>query len=360
MGFSLKGEVMLLFFGALLMMVLSGFNYVLLNGVEHKFSLDYSGTLEAPYLLLAFLILTIARWGSFSKAFIGYFSLNALLLFAFTFLSGEQPPYGVRVWIYSAKLLPFILSWGFVNQNYQFKRAVIEYPLLWAGFSLPALLGKSLFLDATSSSLLICSLCSLLILTTYTFLNKVDLGSHEEGKKASWRYFIALVVIAFGMYFASIFPKVFSGFYSSKLVTLLLSSALCFLIGWVLKKCGPAYLSKLMGGITLGAMTLGVGLFYAPNLFIYMIFAVLVRAFIILKELFLFGVDRKNRFTVKMLADVIFFSLVPLFGGITEKSIGFQRGIFSYVVVFLIALSACLIALYITHQVLKKGLPKTK
>ena len=351
---------MLLFFGALLMMVLSGFNYVLLADVAHKISFNYSGTVEVPYLLLAFLILAVSRWGSFSKAFIGYFSLNIILLFSFAFFLGEQSPYGVLVWIYSAKLLPFILSWGFANQNYQFKRAVIEYPLLWAGFALPSFLGKALFLDTTTSSLLICALCSLLILISYVLLKRADLGPHEEGKKSSWGYFISLVVLAFGMYFASVFPKVFSGFSSSKLVTLISSSTVCFVIGWVLKKYGPAYLSKLMVGITLCGVSLGMWLFYIPSLFTYVIFSVLVSAFIILKELFLFGVDRKNRFTVKMLADVIFFSLVPLFAGIVEKSIGFQRGIFAYVGVFLIAASACLIALYVTHEALKKGLSETK
>lgn len=402
----------ILFFGMLLMLFLTTFSQSLLKDltpslVVNKFGVELLSQLKWLAIVVSIVTgLLILALGNVRRAFKVYFPFNIavlallaiLLFFQSSWLTNSFVLGAFYAWIESSMIVSIALLWGFANQEYTFKIAAIQYPLLGiiAGTSILFVVPLQMMLSKLEpnfypSVVALAAVLNAFVLAIYLWISRKDLGAHENGLNVSYGYWIALGLLVLTMNMALFFPeivfksglqKVVSGQreyleYLGKLAFDkaqwgLLGAIASVLMGIFLYFKGSRPYATLLGLICLGMLMTGLISLYnvqsmklnaeafnsATKGYVYLV--TFVGLFMLLKELLFFGIAHKSRFTAKIVIDVIFFSMVPFLSRLIAVPIIQMGPLNEHVtvigVIFISALLVAFLSLYRLNRDLKEGL----
>jgi len=293
------------------------------------------------------------------------------------------------LWVGFSNIFTIVLIWGYANQHYTFKKAAYQYPLIGLITFFPVnmyiyylqrfIFEKKLFYQI----FLVSAIIYAIIYIIYIILREVSLKKKDILKKPSFNYLLALIVIVVVFSFAKSLPQMpFKYFLKLKApqasdylmimgsfsVKQAIYSIITFFIGillglWMYIK-GSKILAKIGGFLIIVITTLGLLVFKMPakvatidiksahSLMSYGMFVSFSFLFLyLIKELCYFRFPLKNRFSAKILVDMIFLFLTkPLYGSISafvivkKGSILAANSIFMYIFFFSMLIS--FVALY--------------
>ncbi len=368
-------------------------------------------------ILLGIGAVFLTRNGKIKRAFHLFFPINilfSLLMLALFYFKGIflQPSSASSAtifnkilastfyfWVGFSNLFTIVLIWGFANQHYTFKRASYQYPLiaLIASFSsgiyINYLMGfifeKKLYYLIFLASAIIYAVVYII----YFLLREVHLRKKDVLKKPSLKYLIALIAIVFFLSLAKYFPQlpfkhllklkapqakdylmIMGSFSIKQAVYSVFTLLLGVLLGlWMYIK-GSKLLAKIGGVLIIIITILGLYVFKMPakeatidiksaySLMSYGMLMSFVALFLyLIKELCYFRFPLKNRFSAKILVDLIFVSIaMPLSTSISALVIVMKGSILAsnniYIGIFFISMLICFVALYWINKEQKNNL----
>ncbi|MGM0439582.1 MAG: hypothetical protein ACQEP8_00525 [Chlamydiota bacterium] len=356
-----------LFIGIGLMLFLTYYNYICLTGLREAAlrNAPHSPSMEQLRLLtplatlvVGLLLILITLKGHVERAFHFFFPLNFLafgvisfmVYFHSSFIETQSFTTFLYLWSGMAVALPIIIAWGYANHHNTFKTASLQYPLFSWALLLALLTPPEVIINQLGSypwlSYLAIAFMSLLIYGVFLILKRQDLGIPEAGLKVSVGYWVALVMIVIGYFFAQTFSEnlLFTQVKSListipnyqhqashialvQVITLGILSIAGIIAGGVLYCLGPKAYGKT--GITLLILSLLPGLALFANSWhlegvqslrfstiSWAISSAFALIFLItIKELAFFAIRRKSRFSVKLAVDFIIYSIAPVTAG---------------------------------------------
>ena len=335
---------MKLFIGSFCLLLLAGLSVLMLGEIQEV-------TFSPAVLVVILGLIFFVRKKGFDLLFKSFFLLNTCVLLLFAGLDFLGVPYRGHFssfWLHFSIVVHPLLAFGFINQHYTFKRAALEYPLLWQGMMLPVFINLVFYVQNSACILLICAFWSLSTLLLYLALSRAKLGPSEEGQKVPVIYIVSLAVLPFSLRFLSMFPLGVFGLLGSQ--ALFFSSALLLTvpIGVFVSERGMKALVISTLILIIGTILFGVALFGSVVAFLG--FCTLGAAFTMIKELFLLLIEKKDRFSVKLLVDGIVLSFVSISVKSVQKFILHQEGALSaistsYIAIFLLFAILALLSL---------------
>lgn len=291
--------------------------------------------------------------------------------------------------------LSVTLIWGYANQEFTFKKAAIQYPLLALIFpSSGALLGGHFFKQLSECNfslskiylitLLTAMGASLLIFAIYLLLNSFRFDEKEQGGPVSWGYWLTFGLLLFGVKFSSTFPKMafkmelhrlypdpssymqFMAKYASISGWVSVGGSLIGVgLGAILYYRGAKDFFKVISFILLGMTIFGLSTVLIRSIGITMLSSVLysglMGAFIALRELAFFGIKKESRFTAKIVLDLILCSFAAIFGSTIITLTAVLMGNMNQngnALIFFIAMVVCFVSLYRIRREMRKGIPR--
>ncbi|NGX49768.1 MAG: hypothetical protein K940chlam5_01372 [Candidatus Anoxychlamydiales bacterium] len=302
-------------------------------------------------------------------------------------------------WVGFSNLFTIVLIWGFANQHYTFKRASYQYPLIAllatfsSGIYIKYLMGfifeKKLYYLIFLASAIIYAVVYII----YFLLREVHLRKKDVLKKPSLKYLIALITIVFFLSIAKYFPQlpfkhllklkapqakdyimIMGAFSIKQAIYSMFTLLLGVLLGlWMYIK-GSKLLAKIGGVLIIVTTILGLYVFKMPareatidiksaySLMPYGMLMSFVALFLyLIKELCYFRFPLKNRFSAKILVDLIFVSIaIPLSTYISTLVIVMKGsilgGLNAFMGLFFISMLIVFIALYWINKEQKNNL----
>ncbi len=357
-----------LFFGMFLMLAFSCASYRLLGQVSDILVISKAGaqmivylkTLSSPVIIIAGLLLAIATWGKgVDKAFKVLYPLNIFIISAFAWLlhinsfllDNLYIVGGFYLWTKIFIILSPALIWGFANQEYTFRTAAIQYPILGLLAMKMFPLGSLLFIniDRDADQVAVVALLSLLVYLVYHWMTRSDSGEREKGASASWVYWAALAALVFGIKFLTFFPEIV---FKAKVGEVfarpndfmqsfcLIRTGLGFFVGLIgvffggiLYFRGRKSLANIANFFIFAMEIVGIILFYmflsvtfTEDLFTstamgYALFVGLAGVFGLFKELLFFRLEPRIRFSAKVVVDVIVYAVAAFIVTLTSAGL---------------------------------------
>jgi len=326
----------LLFLGMAVTILLTYFNYTILQNLKDSLLISQVNVELIPHLKMKVLPLTLfsgvllifLAWnGRIDRAFKVFFPLNILIYSAFALAPSIMADFIplFYIWAHVSLILSVVLIWGYANQVYTFNNAAIQYPILAFIFiNLGLLLPK--YLPITMSPEIgfgLLALASLVIFAIYLGLYRLEQTQDQLEGKAPWSYWLWLGLVVFSIKFAMNFPEfVFKAkavkhtlyplIMDSKSVYAVYTGITGVIFGIIIYIRGAKALAKVLGAIALGVLFIGMSLFdndFENGPLKFGLLFALFPLFQVFKELAFFGIEQKKRFTAKVLIDVIVYSI---------------------------------------------------
>ncbi len=395
-----------LFLGIGLMLFFATLSYTVLRDVQSTIAIQKLSIVAIPkiktasvpvFLLFGFLFFFLCRKGKIHRGFLLFFPLNIIIWGGLFFLkesNGLWMYWTYSIWSSVSMSLSLILIWGLANQEFTFKKAAIQYPLLGLIFSssgaffggnlIGLLASQDLFSKIYPMSLWIGVGANLLIFVIYLILKHYPYDGKEQGGRVNWGYWVALGILLIGIKVSALFMQItfkdgvkkvftntssymeFMGKFSmmSGWITIGLG-VLAIGLGVLLFFRGAQAFFKVVGAVLVGIIVFGLFTFFTINVdtsaLTYALFSGSIGICLSLRELAFFGIQREGRFTAKIVLDLIFGCLAAGFGaalvqlpllilGTIDRNI--NAAIFMFVMI------VCILALYRLHRDLKSGVPR--
>jgi len=335
----------LLFLGMAVTILLTYFNYTILQSLKDSLLISQVSVELIPHLKMKVLPLTLfsgvllifLAWnGRIDRAFKVFFPLNILIYSAFALAPSVMADFIplFYIWAHVSLILSVVLIWGYANQVYTFNMAAIQYPILaflfmQLGLLLPKYLPIAMSPEAGFGLLSLSTLC---IFAIYLGLNRLEQGPDQQESKAPWTYWVAIAALVFSVKFAMNFPEfvfkakavksnLFPLMMDSKSVYAVYTGIAGIMLGIVAYYRGAKTLAKILGLIVLGILIVGLSMFDEGSedgaLKFGLLFA-LFPLFQVFKELTFFGIEQKKRFTAKVIVDVIVYSIAAYAATLTN------------------------------------------
>ncbi|MCB1072917.1 MAG: hypothetical protein KDK96_07445 [Chlamydiia bacterium] len=395
-----------LFLGIGLMLLFATFSYTVLRDIQSTITIQKLSAAVIPkmkmasvpvILLFGLLFFFLCRKGKIHRGFILFFLLNIIIWGGLLFLKGSDDLW--IYWVYSiwssvSMSLSLILIWGFANQEFTFKKAAIQYPLLGLIFSSSGAFlgghltghfaGQDLFSKIYPMTLWIGVGANLLIFVIYLILKHYPYMGKEQGSRVTWGYWVALGILLFGIKTSALCLQItfknevrkvftnatsyieFMGNFSKLSGSIRIGlGVLAIGLGVLLFFRGAQAFFKVFGSVLLGIIVFALFTFFIPkidiNALAYALFSGSIGIILSLRELAFFGIQRESRFTAKIVLDLIFGFFATGFGTtLIQLPIMFVGTIDRNInaAVFLVIIIVCLLALYRVRKDLKWGIPK--